>query len=161
MQRLTLIPAYDRQEELVPLFTEYTKMLVETDQCLAPYLVMQNYEQELADLKSKYAPPEGRLYLALWDGASAGCIALRRMDAQCGELKRLYVRPEFRGHGIGTAMIRQILSDARAIGYRHVLLDTLPVMHSAVRLYREAGFYDIPCYNDNPIDYALFMQRDL
>ena len=91
----------------------------------------------------------------------AGCIALRKLDEQCSELKRLYVRPQFRGSRIGEALVHRVLSDAREIGYRHVLLDTLPFLRSAIGLYRRVGFYEIPCYNDSPMDNTIFMQYDL
>lgn len=161
MQQLMLIHAHDRLDEAALLFTEYTNMLIDTDLLLAQCLAVQGYESELANLKSKYGLPGGRLYLALWDGVVAGCVALRQMDAQRCELKRLFVRPQYRGHRIGEALVRQVLDDARAIGYRHVLLDTLPFMRSAIRIYHDMEFYDISSYYDNPIDYALYMQCDL
>lgn len=158
---LELIPAYGHQEEIVTLFTEYTDMLMEQDAVVRQYLILQNYQKELAHPESKYGMPEGRLYLAYWDGQLAGCIGLRKLDEERGELKRLYVRPDFRGHRIGEALIRRILDDAREIGYRHVLLDTLPFLHAAVQLYREMGFYEIGCYNESPIETTIFMQYDL
>ena len=161
MMQLTLIPAYDRQADVAALFTEYTNMLIETDPLVADCLAVQGYEAEFADLEKKYGLPGGRLYIALWDGAVAGCVALRKLDDQRCELKRLFVRPQLRGHRIGEALVQQVLEDARAIGYRHMLLDTLPFMRSAIRIYREAGFYDIPAYYNNPINNALYMQYDL
>ena len=91
----------------------------------------------------------------------AGCIGLRKLDEERGELKRLYVRPDFRGHQIGEQLIRQILADAHEIGYRHVLLDTLPFLRSAIYLYREIGFREIGCYNDSPVEATIFLQYDL
>lgn len=161
MQQLTLIPAYDRQADVAALFTEYTNTLVETDPLVADCLAVQGYEAEFADLEKKYGLPNGRLYIALWDGAVAGCVALRQLDEGRCELKRLFVRPRFRGHQIGEVLVQQVLDDARAIGYRNVLLDTLPFMGSAIRIYRAAGFYDIPAYYNNPISSALYMQYDL
>ena len=161
MRQLELIPAYGHRDEIVTLFTEYTNMLMEQDETVRQYLILQNYEKELERPESKYGMPEGRLYLAYWDGRLAGCIGLRKLDEERGELKRLYVRPEFRGRRMGEALIRRILDDAREIGYRHVLLDTLPFLHSAIRLYREMGFYEIGCYNESPIETTIFMQYDL
>ena len=158
---LELIPAYGHQEEIVTLFTEYTDMLMAQDEIVRQYLILQHYEKELERPESKYGMPEGRLYLAYWDGRLAGCIGLRKLDEERGELKRLYVRPDFRGHQIGEQLIRQILADAHEIGYRHVLLDTLPFLHSAIRLYRKIGFYEIGCYNESPAETTLFMQYDL
>ena len=76
-------------------------------------------------------------------------------------MKRLYVRPEFRGHRIGSLLIQRLIDDAREIGYRQMLLDTLPFLQSAIRLYRQFGFYDIPCYNDSPLEQTLFLRLDL
>ena len=158
---LELIPAYGHQDEIVTLFTEYTNMLMEADPTVRQYLILQHYEKELEHPESKYGMPEGRLYLAYWDGRLAGCIGLRKLDEERGELKRLYVRPDFRGHRIGEQMIRRILADAREIGYRHVLLDTLPFLHSAIYLYRKIGFREIGCYNDSPVEATIFLQYDL
>lgn len=124
MRQLELIPAYGHQEEIVTLFTEYTNMLMEQDETVRQYLILQNYEKELEHPEEKYGMPEGRLYLACWEGRPAGCIGLRKLDEERGELKRLYVRPEFRGRRMGEALIRRILDDAREIGYRHVLFWT-------------------------------------
>ena len=156
-----IIPAYDR-EEILALFDEYTRMLVESDEKFAYYLDIQHYEEERRDLRGKYGEPGGRLYLALAeDGAAAGCVALHRLDEERCELKRLYVRPAYRGRGLGSALVDRVLSDARQIGYRCILLDTLPVLESAVRMYRGLGFYEIPCYNDSPIDRTYFFRLDL
>ena len=159
--RLELLPGYDRPAEILSLFTEYTRMLVSHDPSFQIYLDIQHYEDEIRDLEAKYGRPEGRLYLALWDGEAAGCIALRKLDEQRCEMKRLYVRPAFRGHRIGDALVDRILQDARAIGYRYMLLDTLPFLESAIHMYQKRGFYEIPCYNDSPVETTIFMQYDL
>lgn len=158
---LELIPAYDRPEEVLSLFTEYTQMLVSHDPSFRIYLDIQHYEDEIRNLEAKYGRPEGRLYLALWEGKAAGCIALRKLDDGCCEMKRLYVRPAFRGNKIGEALVDRIIQDAKAIGYRHMLLDTLPFLESAIHMYRKRGFYEIPCYNDSPVETTIFMQYDL
>lgn len=158
---LELIPGYDHPEEILSLFTEYTHMLVSHDPSFQIYLDIQHYADEIRDLEAKYGRPEGRLYLALWDGEAAGCIALRRLDEQRCEMKRLYVRPAFRGHRIGDALVDRVIGDARAIGYRHMLLDTLPFLESAIHMYQKRGFYEIPCYNDSPVATTIFMQYDL
>lgn len=96
-----------------------------------------------------------------WPGWTVGCIALRRLDGERCEMKRLYVQPQYRGRGLARQLIRRIIEDARQIGYRCMLLDTLPVLEDAVRLYRQLGFYEIPCYNDSPVESTLFFQLDL
>ena len=161
MPQLELSPAYGHRNEIVTLFTEYTDMLMEADPTVRQYLILQHYEKEPERPESKYGMPEGRLYLAYWDGQLAGCIGLRKLDKDRGELKRLYVRPDFRGRRMGEALIRRILDDTRQIGYRHVLLDTLPFLRSAICLYRRIGFYEISCYNDSPAETTIFMQYDL
>ena len=158
---VTLHPAYDSRDEILSLFTEYTDMLLAEAPAFRVYLDLQNYGKELRHPERKYGPPEGRLYLARCGGAPAGCIALRKLDETSCEMKRLYVRPTFRGHRIGSLLIRQVITDAREIGYRSLLLDTLPFLESAIRLYRQFGFYGIPCYNDSPLEQTLFLRLDL
>lgn len=158
---LALVPGYDRPGDVLALLDEYTDMLIAGDPLMAEYLAVQHYDREVHDLRHKYGPPAGRLYLALWDGAVAGCVALRRESAQAGEMKRLFVRPAYRGRGIGAALMERILSDARAIGYERVVLDTLPFLKSAIALYRARGFEDIPPYNVSPIANPIYLGLEL
>lgn len=156
-----IVPAWDRLEEVGPLFREYTEMLIAGDPAFREYLELQRYNQELDHLEAKYGPPEGRLYLADCDGELAGCVGLRRLDRENCEMKRLYVRPAFRGKRIGRLLVEKILSDAREIGYAHMLLDTLPFLESAIRMYRSYGFYEIKRYNDSPLENSVYMKLDL
>ena len=158
---IQILPAFNHLSEIRELFSEYTDMLVEGDPSFREYLNIQHYDDELDQPIHKYGPPGGRLYLALWDGAPAGCIALRRIDAESCEMKRLYVRPSFRGRGIGSRLLQQILTEAREIGYRNMLLDTLPFLESAIQMYRKIGFQEIPIYNDSPMSSAIYMRLDL
>lgn len=156
-----LIPAYDREDEIIKLFTEYTDMLVKTDPVFVKYLDLQGYGDEVRDLDKKYGLPDGRLYLAFLNGKPAGCVALRRLNDTDCEMKRLYVRPGCRGEGTGRALALRVIEAARDIGYEHMLLDTLPVLAEAVSLYRSLGFYETECYNDSPVETTLFMKLDL
>jgi len=158
---ITLIPAYDHPEVIRELFTEYTTMLVEGEPAFQGYLNIQNYDKEIRDLSCKYGLPQGRLYLAYCGSEPVGCIALRMLDHKNCEMKRLYVRPQFRKQGIGRMLCDKIIADARSIGYKHMLLDTLPFLDTAVRMYREIGFYDIPQYNDSPLDTTIFLKLNL
>lgn len=158
---IAIIPAYDHPQEVGALFAEYTDMLVAGDPTFQKYLDIQRYGEELCHLEEKYGPPGGRLYLAYWDGALAGCIGLRKIDPQNCEMKRLYVRPAFQGKRIGAALVEQIIVDARAIGYSHMLLDTLPFLRSAIQMYRKFGFYEIESYNNSPMDTSIYMRLDL
>lgn len=88
-------------------------------------------------------------------------MGLRRIDEQNCEMKRLYVRPQFRGNKIGEKLVQRIIGDAREIGYAAMLLDTLPFLESAVRIYQKIGFYTIDCYNDSPVSASIFMRLDL
>ena len=125
-------------------------------------LCFQNFDHEVANLPGDYAPPSGRLLLARVGDDLAGCVALRRMDADACEMKRLYLRPEFRGTGLGGKMVDAILAEARQIGYSKMRLDTLPGrMDSAIKLYRSIGFQEISPYYNNPAGEALFMELDL
>ena len=158
-----IIPGYDRKAELSALFYDYTQMLIAGEPDMAPYLEQQGYEEELAHLEGKYGHPYGRLYVAEVEGRVVGCIALRRLSETDCELKRLYVLPELRGHGIARALTRQVIADARAIGYHRVLLDTLPFLREAITLYESEGFHLTRKYNDSPLadDHTLYYCLDL
>lgn len=162
MENLELVYAYDRPQEVGELFKEYTDMLIEGDSTFAEYLKIQKYDKELENPASKYGMPEGRLYLAYVDEKLAGCVGLKKLDeeGQC-ELKRLYVRPQFRGKKMGERLLDVILQDAKEIGYKAMLLDTLPFLKTAIEMYQRRGFYEIPCYNDSPIDTTIYMKIDL
>jgi len=127
-------------------------------------LCFQDFDQELAMLPGRYSPPDGVLMLALaMDAlhAAAGCVALRRFGANICELKRLYVRPAYRGSGLGRRLVGAVISQARELGYRRMRLDTVPSMNEAIALYRSVGFVEIaPCRN-NPVQGAIFMELEL
>ncbi|MCI8328231.1 MAG: GNAT family N-acetyltransferase [Oscillibacter sp.] len=153
--------AYDRLDDVQALFAEYTTVIAGQRADVATCLASQHYEEELQNLEGKYGLPGGRLYLAYLDGDCAGCGALTRNSPQYAELKRLYVRPRFRGRQIGRRLVEQLLADATGAGYLGVRLDTFPFMESAIRLYECCGFTRIGAYNDNPIADAVFMERPL
>jgi GNAT superfamily N-acetyltransferase len=120
-------------------------------------LCFQDFEAELASLPGKYAPPPGRMLLA-WEGESAvGCVALRPVDAATCEMKRLYVRPPMRAQQLGRRLAERIVHEARAAGYRRMVLDTLPAMSAALRLYSALGFRPVEPYVFNPIAGAVFL----
>lgn len=154
-------PAYKSIEKIKELFKEYTDMLVKEDEDFAKYLKLQDYESELENLNIKYGPPKGRLYLATVEGEVAGCIALKYVDEKTCELKRLYVKPEFRGNQIAEALVDQIIDDAKKIGYKKIQLDTLPFLKSAIHLYERYGFYEILPYNNSPMKKSLYYRLDL
>lgn len=156
-----IVPAYDKPEEVSRLFTEYTDMLIENDHSFRQYLDIQNYSEEMKHLEGKYGMPDGRLYLAYSDEELAGCIGLRKIDSQSCEMKRLYVKPKFRGRKIGNLLVEKSIEDAKKIGYSHMLLDTLPFLESAIHIYRKYGFYEINSYNDSPMDTSIYMKLDL
>ena len=125
-------------------------------------LCFQGFEDELRNLPGKYAIPDGRLLLAYEDDQLAGCIALRKLEDNVCEMKRLFVRDEFRGQQIGVHLIERLIADAREIGYHKMRLDTFPPkMGKAVQLYESHGFSPIPPYYDNPHDGVLFMELAL
>lgn len=156
-----LIPAYDRGPEVCGLIREYIDAQLLEQPNFRGYLTRQHYEEELLHPEQKYGMPDGRLYLLLYSGEPAGCIGLRKLDAERCEMKRLYVRPQFRGKGLADLLVRQIIEDARQIGYKAMLLDTFPFMEAALALYRKHGFYEIPSYNGSPMEELVYLQLDL
>jgi ribosomal protein S18 acetylase RimI-like enzyme len=145
-----------------------TRGLVDVRQLFLEYaaslgidLCFQGFEQELAGLPGKYAPPEGALILALVDGKPAGCVALRLIDAELCEMKRLYLRDAFRGLGLGRALVMRIIEEARTRGYHAMRLDTLSSMVAAQRLYASFGFSYIEPYIYNPVEGAQYMELKL
>jgi len=137
------------------------EMFREYERSIGVDLCFQSFEQEVASLPGAYAPPRGRLFLAFSDGELAGCVCLRPADGRAGEMKRLYVRPEFRGRGLGGRLVRLILSEAASAGYARVVLDTLPSMGEAQALYERVGFRDVPPYGFNPIAGARYMALEI
>ena len=158
---IQILSARDRLPEIRELFSEYTDMLLAGDPSFREYLNLQRYGEELDHPLDKYGPPDGRIYLALWENSPAGCVALRRLNEESCEMKRLYVRPGFRNRGIGGRLVQQILTDAREIGYHFMLLDTLPFLENAIHMYRNLGFQEIPIYNDSPMTSAIYMRLEL
>ena len=143
-------------EEIRALFVEYARSLDFN-------LYFQSFDKELDALPGRYAPPHGRLILCRVNGAAAGCIAVKplRTDGLC-EMKRLFVRPEFRGKGIGLKLAARIIEDAKRIGYRAMRLDTITGhMNAAIAMYRSLGFKEIPPYYDNPVPNAAFFELTL
>jgi GNAT superfamily N-acetyltransferase len=165
---------------------EYVDWLMENDEWMGEVLANQHLEDEVADFNTKYAPPEGRLYLALADGEPAGCIGLTNITEQSQESdianisdqisetayttngplficegKRLFVRPGFRGYKLGKQLMDLIIADAKEIGYKYMRLDSFPFMASAVRMYDYYGFYPIGNYCGNPSPNAIFRELKL
>lgn len=125
-------------------------------------LCFQGFEEELENLPGKYAAPAGRLYLATDGDEIAGCIALRQIEEGICEMKRLFVREEFRGRQVGRLLIERVIADAEEIGYSGMRLDTFPPkMGKAVQLYEAYGFREIPPYYENPNEGILFMELRL
>ena len=124
-------------------------------------LSFQKFDEEMASLPGAYAPPEGRLFYAENNGRPAGCVGVRPFSEGVCEMKRLYVEPEQRGFGIGRDLALAAIESAKQLGYRKILLDTLPAMRIAVKLYRELGFHDAPAYCPTPVEGTMFLALDL
>lgn len=152
MLKIIAVETEEHLAQAVKLLEEYAAWLGHDHLCF------ENFEKELTELPGRYAPPGGRLLLAVNEVEPAGCAALRKFDKDSCEMKRLYVRPTFRGQGVGKALASRIIEEAQQIGYARVLLDTLPAMQEAVGMYRALGFKNIKPYRDNPIAGAMFMK---
>ena len=150
------------QAETPVQIAQIRELFLEYANSLGFSLCFQSFDQELAGLPGDYAAPAGRLLVANYEGQLAGCAALHPIDGEIGEMKRLYLRPAFRGKGLGRALTEHILHAARAIGYRRLRLDTVaPVMKDAVAMYRRLGFQEIAPYRANPMPGTLYMELDL
>ena len=151
---IILKSAVNDTDTIRTLFREYEAFLG-VDLCF------QSFEEELRTLPGKYAEPKGRLYLALCDGEPAGCIALRPIDETACEMKRLFVREKYRGLGIGELLAKQLITDAKEIGYQTMRLDTLESLTSTVALYRKLGFEETDAYYDNPYEEVVYFELQL
>lgn len=151
---MIIAPAETSQlDEVRALFREYAEW-VGDDICFS------SFETELKTLPGRYAPPSGRLLVAREANHLAGCAALREFASGIGEMKRLYVRPPFRGTGLGRTLTERIIGQSRGVGHLLLRLDTLPKMQRAIPLYRSLGFREIPRYSDNPPS-AICFELDL
>ena len=155
-ESFTITPAADATDlaEIRGLFTEYARGLG-VDLCF------QGFAEELATLPGLYAPPRGALLLARKQAVPAGCVAVRPRGEGVCEMKRLYVRPEFRGSGLGRALAERIIETGRRLGYRRMVLDTLAHMRPALRLYDQLGFRPSTPYYHNPLPEVVFLSLAL
>ena len=146
--------AYNDLENIKLLFNEYTTML-------GVNLTFQGYDEEIKNLPGKDALPYGRLYIAYYNNKAAGCIALRKFENDGCEMKRLFVRPEYRHLKIGKKLVDKIIEDARELKYKYMVLDTLSNLHEAVSLYKKSGFQEVEAYYENPLDNVLYFKLEL
>ncbi len=155
---LEIVLAYNDIELIRELFNEYTNMLIEKDSNFKKYLSQQNYDDEFNDPSIKYGLPYGRLFLLKSDNLLIGCIALRKVDDKTCEMKRLYIKPQFRGNGYSHLLLQKAIESANEIGYECIILDTLPYLEAALKLYKEYGFEEIKPFNDNPMGNSIYMK---
>lgn len=144
-----------------PHLDHVEKLFREYAESLGFDLCFQDFDSELEGLPGKYAPPSGRLLLALVDDSPAGCVALRLIEGDICEMKRLYVRPVYRGKGLGYRLAKMIVEEGRKAGYKVMRLDTLSTMNAARTIYYSLGFVEIAPYTYNPLEQAVYMELRL
>ena len=144
-----------------PYIAQVKSLLEEYISSLGRDLNFQGIEEELSDPAAKYTPPEGKLLVALKNGIICGMMAYHRHSDERCEMKRLYVRPAFRGRGLRRLLSERIIADARSLGFREMLLDTLPFLREAIALYRSLGFEEVAQYNDSPMSDAIYLRLTL
>jgi GNAT superfamily N-acetyltransferase len=153
--RFTHVQSGPKLDDIRKLFLEYARGLDFT-------LCFQNFDKELEQLPGIYGLPDGRLILCEIDGKAAGCVALKPLEPGVCEMKRLFVRPEFRGKGLGLKLAQRIVDEARGIGYKTMRLDTIRgKMDNAIALYESLGFREVSAYYNNPIPKAFYMELRL
>lgn len=152
--RIVEVRTADQVVQIRELFEEYWKSFGFTP-------CFQGFEEEVASLPGKYAAPGGTLALLLVEDEVAGCVALRRFDETRGEFKRLYVRPAYRGMGLGKVLLDWMVGRARELGYRKLVADTMPQMEKALAMYDQAGFMRIEAYASDPTPGAVYLEMTL
>ena len=142
---------YDQAKELVLAYVDWLNI----------DLSYQQFDQELEQFQQTYGPPEGGMMLAIKKQEAVGCVAIRYLEPNVSELKRMYILDHHRGYGLGRMLLSNAIQLAKELGYHKMRLDTLPSMTSAMYLYKEAGFYPIPAYRFNPDPKTIFMELSL
>lgn len=156
------LSAFDHKKDMAEMYREYNALLLQTDPDFAPCLAMQNFDREIDELEIKFAPPHSALVIAFApDGRAAGCVGIKKFSKDVCELKRLYVRPEYRKSGLGGTFTRMMIEKARELGYKKLYLDTMPGLEAALRLYMGLGFYEIEKYYNNPVENMIYLCYDL
>lgn len=145
-----------------PQLAAVHELFIECAQSLGQRLCFRSFENELAGLPGLYGPPKGLLLLAVCTNEAAGCVALREVAPLIAEMRRLYVRPRFRGRHLGKTLVKGVIEESRRIGYRKMCLNTIePLMPIAVAMYRDMGFREIAPYDTNPVEGATYMELQL
>ena len=153
--------AFDHKEDMAQLYREYNELLLEADPTFEECLAMQNYDHEIEELEQKFAPPLNTLVIVYHKDTASACAGIKYFAPDICELKRMYVRPEFRGRGLGKLLCRMMMDYAREAGYSHMYLDTMPALDSAVKMYKAMGFREIEKYYPNPVENVIYMAYEL
>jgi ribosomal protein S18 acetylase RimI-like enzyme len=150
-----------KKAETTADFENGKRLFLQYIQSLDFELNFQDVDRELKEIATEYNYPTGALLLIYDGGQAIACAGVRKIDLHIAELKRMFVDPGYRGHQLGKQLLQMAIDEARQLGYRSIRLDTIPQMHSAIKLYKAAGFYEIEPYRFNPIPGAIYMEKEL
>lgn len=162
MDNIKIVEAYNNKSEIKELLKEYTVEIIGKNESVKRVLQAQDFDYEINNLEKKYYTPNGKIFLIYYDGELAGCMAFTKIGEEACEMKRLFLRPDFRDKKLGYYMINHLIKQAKESHYKYMYLDSISgVMDRAIALYERIGFEYTDKYNESPIKETIYMRLDL